>query len=471
MEYMLKIRLRKVIASTPIIFLLVLSCVVFMFWFLSMRASIKAKKAQGNAFFSYALHTLLWGLIVPMLSGLHIKICQYLNDWENWRTESDHYKYYTAKVCSLLLINTFVAMYYLCCFEHSLPAVAFQVASFMIARLFLDIVFSIVILPYLRKWKIKRVITSNKKSEYDPSSIHNPNYNDTATKKPNELIDDGDKLSVKSNEPKSDKVIDMTGDYARIKNSTAWHQALSPRYDSFKNYCFLILLFGYVSNFSIAFCCAPLVALIGMLFKLRSDRFHLCCNTQRPLPRRVSGIGIWLTVLDTMCTFAIITNMLILYFTTDEVFSFLAPSRESKMLILIVFEHLLLALRFGLAIVIPEMPLPVKAEIRIHQLTRLVRRKKLWEKAQSRYRHKKRNKCRRRGRNNARSGNMSQLRSMRQNGASSKQNADENASHWKQNVDVPTASSVQSQQSVAPRFSSTSRTRSANNIRIDDVMR
>merc|ERR1719295_1161567 len=231
MEYMLKIRLRKVIASTPIIFLLVLSCVVFMFWFLSMRASIKAKKAQGNAFFSYALHTLLWGLIVPMLSGLHIKICQYLNDWENWRTESDHYKYYTAKVCSLLLINTFVAMYYLCCFEHSLPSVAFQVASFMVARLFLDIFVSIVIMPFLRKYKIKRVIKRNKKSEYDPSSIHNPNDTTSKTKIMSsvEMTDDGDKVSVKSStEPKSEKVIDMTGDYARIKNSAAWHQALSP---------------------------------------------------------------------------------------------------------------------------------------------------------------------------------------------------------------------------------------------------
>ena len=248
-HYIRKVRLRKVVATTPIICLLVTSCVVFMFWFLAMRATIK--KRTGSGVIAYALHTLLWGLIVPLLTGLHIKICQYLNEWENWRTESDCYRYYTAKVCSLLLINTFVAMYYLCCFERSLPAVAFQVASFMIARLFLDIVFSIVILPYLRKWKIKRVITTNKKCDYDRASIYNPNPIDTCSKKKVES-DDGDKLSAKNIEhtiSKNDKVIDMTGDYAGIKNSAAWHQALSPRYDSFKNYCFLILFFGYVSNF------------------------------------------------------------------------------------------------------------------------------------------------------------------------------------------------------------------------------
>eukprot|EP01083_Nonionella_stella_P020986 58201_1 len=361
----LKIRACKVIVTTPIIFLLVLSCVVFMFWFLAMRASIT--KNRANSFFSNGLHTLLWGLIVPLLSGLHIKMCQYLNDWENWRTESDHYKYYTAKVCSLLLINTFVAMYYLCVFERSLPAVAFQVASFMIARLFLDIFVSIVIMPYLRKYKIKRVIKRNKKSEYDPSSIHNPS-DQYQTKG-----EDDDKISVTD---ECHKVIDMTGDYARIKNSEPWHQAASPQYDSFKNYCFLILFFGYVSNFSIAFCLAPLVCLFGMLFKLRSDMFHLCCNTQRPLPRRVSGIGIWLTVLDQMCTFAIITNMLIIYFTTNNV---------ATLHMIIIFEHLLLAIRFGLKLIIPEMPLPVKAEIRIHQLTRSNRRKDLFIKAQSRY--------------------------------------------------------------------------------------
>jgi len=410
MEHVLRQRLRKVAATTPIICLLVSSCVVFMFWFLSMRASIKER--TGSGVLSYALHTLLWGLIVPLLSGLHIKICHYLNEWENWRTESDQYRSYTAKVCSLLLINTFVAMYYLCCFERSLPSVAFQVASFMVARLFLDIVCSIVVLPYLRRWKMKRVIARNKKSEYDPSSIHNPNDvpSATAQKMQHQQLSNGhkaecsrkgadkhcdEKLAAKAGgggDPKSDTVIDMTGDWARIKNSAAWHQALSPRYDSFKNYCFLILFFGYVSNFSIAFCCAPLVALIGMLFKLRSDRFHLCCNTQRPLPRRVSGIGIWLTVLEAMCTFAIITNVLILYFTTDHVFAFLAPGRDSETLTIIVFEHLLLAFRFGLGLIIPEMPLTVKAEIRIHQLTRLVRRKKLWENAQSRFRTKKRKK-------------------------------------------------------------------------------
>ena len=212
-----------------------------------------------------------------------------------------------------------------------------------------------------------------------------------------------------------------------------------------------------------------------MLFKLRSDRFHLCCNTQRPLPRRVSGIGIWLTVLDTMCTFAIITNMLILYFTTDEVFSFLAPGRESKMLMIIVFEHLLLALRFGLSIVIPEMPLPVKAEIRIHQLTRLVRRKKLWEKAQSRYRHKKKGKGRRRNNDRLHANSKgNRYRSSLQNdndengicvGANAPSLHRDSRAPQNQHSRLFTP-----KQSVGPRFSSKSRTHSANNIRIDDVM-
>jgi len=383
---MLKMRACKVIVTTPVIFLLVLSCIVFMFWFLSMRASIKEK--SGNVFVSYVLHTLLWGLIVPLLSGLHIKICQYLNKWENWRTESDHYKHETAKVCSLLLINTFVAMYYLCCFEQSLPAVAFQVASFMVARLFLDILVSIVIMPNLRKYKIKQVIQKNKKFQYDPSSIHNP------MEMEKEDLGDDDKHSVISNNDKNAKVIDMTGDYVGIKQSAAWQQALSPKYDSFKNYCFLILFFGYVSNFSTAFCCAPVIALIGMLFKIRSDRFHLCCNTQRPLPRRVSGIGIWLTVLDQMCTAAVITNTLIIYFTTDNVFQLYwrnSNHDEYQLTMIIIFEHLLLIIRFGLKWIIPEIPLPVKAEIRLHQLTRVSRRKKLLEKAHSQQKRSSKN--------------------------------------------------------------------------------
>merc|ERR1712129_362453 len=92
--------------------------------------------------------------------------------------------------------------------------------------------------------------------------------------------------------------------------------------------------------------------------------------------------------------FAIITNMLIIYFTTDNrrVFVGIDIADDYQMLMIIVFEHLLLCIRFGLKLVIPEMSLTVKAEIRIHQLTRSKRRKKLLERAQSRYRNQKKAK-------------------------------------------------------------------------------
>ena len=72
-----------------------------MFWFLNIRAQLMKQEFYLGTIF----HTLLWGLIVPIFSSLFIKISEKLNNWENWRTELDHQKYYTAKVCSLLLIN------------------------------------------------------------------------------------------------------------------------------------------------------------------------------------------------------------------------------------------------------------------------------------------------------------------------------------------------------------------------------
>merc|ERR1712228_775806 len=76
----LRIRACKLLLTTPCIILMVISCVVFMFWFLAMRASInkQTENTQNGFLISYVLHTLLWGLIVPIFSGLHIKICQYL---------------------------------------------------------------------------------------------------------------------------------------------------------------------------------------------------------------------------------------------------------------------------------------------------------------------------------------------------------------------------------------------------------
>ncbi len=101
---------------------------------------IRQKLKDSKYFLYHVLHTGLWGLIVPILSALHAWVSEKLNNWENWRTETEHQKYYTAKVCTLRLLNQFIAMYYIAIFQKSLSGVGFQVACFMFSGILGDLI-------------------------------------------------------------------------------------------------------------------------------------------------------------------------------------------------------------------------------------------------------------------------------------------------------------------------------------------
>lgn len=132
---------------------------------------------------------------------------------------------------------------------------------------------------------------------------------------------------------------------------------------------FPVLVFGYVTCFSVAFCLAPLVALVGMLLKMQSDRYYVCCNTQRPLPRRVSGIGIWLRLLEQMSTLAIVTNVMIIYFTTSQLsFYFPNSSGERQFAMVLLYEHILFGIQYVIGMIIPETPENIKEKMREHEM-------------------------------------------------------------------------------------------------------
>ena len=81
----------------------------------------------------------------------------------------------------------------------------------------------------------------------------------------------------------------------RLEQATekAWEESQLAKYDTFEDYTEILIQFGYVSFFSIAFPLAPVLALINNLFELRADAYKLCNSKQRPLARKASGIGIW----------------------------------------------------------------------------------------------------------------------------------------------------------------------------------
>ncbi|CAG2169746.1 unnamed protein product [Oppiella nova] len=87
----------------------------------------------------------------------------------------------------------------------------------------------------------------------------------------------------------------------------------------FYEYLELVLQFGFVTLFVAAFPLAPLFALINNFFEIRFDAKKIITSFKRPVAQRVKSIGIWYRILDAMGKLSVITNAMIIAFTTSFV--------------------------------------------------------------------------------------------------------------------------------------------------------
>ena len=128
--------------------------------------------------------------------------------------------------------------------------------------------------------------------------------------------------------------------------------------ESFDDYAEMVLQFGYVTLFVVAFPLAPLLAFINNVLEVHVDSFKLCYGHRRPWPRSASSIGTWAYFLSLMSTMSVITNVGLLIFTAD--IEALPSSTGGKWLLFVVSEHLLLMFKKAVMDLIPDVPRMVK---------------------------------------------------------------------------------------------------------------
>ena len=80
---------------------------------------------------------------------------------------------------------------------------------------------------------------------------------------------------------------------------------------------FSVIQYGFVTIFVSAFPLAPLCALINNIFELRLDAKKLLVHHRRPVAVRVKDIGVWLQIMENLGRISVITNALIIAFTSE----------------------------------------------------------------------------------------------------------------------------------------------------------
>lgn len=79
----------------------------------------------------------------------------------------------------------------------------------------------------------------------------------------------------------------------------------------------IMVQYGFIAMFSIAFPIAPFLAMINNLFELRTDANKLLFEFRRPIGELAYTLGIWEKIFDVLSKLAILTNVLYLLITCD----------------------------------------------------------------------------------------------------------------------------------------------------------
>ncbi len=78
----------------------------------------------------------------------------------------------------------------------------------------------------------------------------------------------------------------------------------------FDEYLEMIIQFGLITMFAMAFPLGPLFAFLNNIFEIKIDSFKYLVQTKRPALTKSTGIGIWLPILNTISKFTVITNVI-----------------------------------------------------------------------------------------------------------------------------------------------------------------
>ncbi|KAJ8032027.1 Anoctamin-4 [Holothuria leucospilota] len=91
---------------------------------------------------------------------------------------------------------------------------------------------------------------------------------------------------------------------------------LGPR-GLFKEYLEMVVQFGFTTIFVAAFPLAPFFALLNNLIEIRLDAFKFISQLRRPYAARSQDIGAWYAILLAVGNLSVLTNALVLAFTSE----------------------------------------------------------------------------------------------------------------------------------------------------------
>jgi len=258
-----------------------------------------------------------------------------LNDWENYRTESEYLNNLTFKIFAFYFVNSYTSLYYLAFIKNGFfvfysgllqdscksgnkvnfiisngcpDEVSLQLATTLLVNMFVGQAQEVLV-PYL-KTQVQLILLKRKTDE--------------------EIVKG---LPIWERDSKKDDFDGTLAEYAEM-----------------------VIQYGYITIFAAMFPPAPLLAVLNNTVEIRTDAFKIVNGVTRPRYRGAQNIGTWYYILEFLGIVAVITNCALIGLSFELIYLLTSSNAVWTISIALLLEHVLLAMKFGIAFLIPDLP-------------------------------------------------------------------------------------------------------------------
>ena len=299
------------------------------------------------------------GLCIPIMNLILMKISVLLNNFENYRTESEYRSHLIIKVFSFRFVSQFGTLYYYAAIsmgdrqaiENGLLRMGTSLLIYTTVAhwwtIFLQVYFFMLV-RQVRRWFYRRKLAHElRQIELEEEAI---TYSTSASK------ENIEKRQIRLMNKRT--LLDQAQD-------DVWFEIMNNAHDSFPEYITSVVQFSFVACFSAVLPITPLLCLFNYLLSMRYDAYKLCRGRRRPLAQKTGGIGVWEHLLHIVAVIAVLTNCWLMVFTSSS-FSWLIDEVGGLGIfaIVVAWEHVMLLIKYVMHTTISPLPRSVRDDLK-----------------------------------------------------------------------------------------------------------
>ncbi|KAF7995991.1 hypothetical protein HCN44_008746 [Aphidius gifuensis] len=335
---------------------------VFIVMILSFRIQDRwdeyLKVAGYELWLSYIPKVLL-AMMIALMDEAYLKIAIRLNDLENYCLPTEYENHLIYKVALFQFVNSFLSLFYIAFYLQDQEKLREQLAALLITRQIISTFKKSTNPCVIEKLRFARSrFETMCPSEGNPTTRDEKDHMYNSSEQPEHS--DGEKKETKCTGGKQSrkmKQAELESLLYKFGPANFLGRDVTYKTDgAFLEHLEKLLQLGYVSLFSSALPLAAATALLGNLVEISGDSFQICFLSQRPFGQRVSRIGFWQNAMEAIGIASILINCVLIGLSSQVQRMFPKLSADKKIIVIVAFEHALMAMRFMITYAVFNLP-------------------------------------------------------------------------------------------------------------------